>query len=112
MAKRVLILTDAIGRDEDELGRVLMRNFIYSLARNEEKPSAVVLMNEGVRLACEGSEVLDDLRLLVENGVAVKACGTCLDYLKITDLLAVGEVGTMPDSVAGVMGGDDVVTIS
>lgn len=112
MAKRVLILTDRIGRDNEELGRLLMRNFMYSLARNDEKPSAVTLMNEGVRLACEGSEVLDDLRLLVQNGVAVKACGTCLDYLKITELLTVGDVGTMPDSVAAMLGPDEIVTIA
>ena len=112
MSKRVLILPDRIGRGNDDLGRVLIKNFLYSLARNAEKPSAVMFMNEGVRLACEGSDSLDDLRLMVEEGVAVKACGTCLDYLKLMDSLAVGEVGTMPASVAALLGADDVVTIA
>ena len=112
MAKRVLISTDRIGRTDDELGRLLMRNFCYSLARNGERPSAVMLMNGAVRLACEGSEVLDDLELLVENGVTVKACGTCLDFLKLTDALVVGDVGTMPDAVAALLGTDDIVTIA
>jgi len=112
MAKRVLITTDSIGRGDEELGRVLAKNFLYSLARNAEKPSAVMLMNEGVRLACEGSASLDDLRLLVEEGVAVKVCGTCLDYLKLMDSLAVGEVGTMPATVEALLGGDDIVTIA
>jgi len=111
MAKRVLILSDAIGRGDDDLGRVLMKNFLYSLARNAEKPSAVVLMNGGVRLACEGSDSVDDLRLMVDGGVVVKACGTCLDYLKLMDKLAVGDVGTMPASVEALMGEDDIVTI-
>ncbi|MBE0417435.1 MAG: sulfurtransferase-like selenium metabolism protein YedF [Coriobacteriia bacterium] len=112
MAKRVLITTDRIGRGDEDLGRLLMRNFCYSLARNEERPSAIMLMNDGVRLGCEGSEVLDDLALLVENGVAVKVCGTCLDYLKLSDSLAVGDVGTMPDGVAALLGADDIVTIA
>ncbi len=112
MAKRVLIVTDRIGRGDEELGWVLMRSFCHSLARNERKPASVMLMNEGVRLACEGSEVLDDLRLLVEKGVAVKACGTCLDFLGLKESLAVGEEGTMIDSVAALLGRDDVVTIS
>jgi selenium metabolism protein YedF len=112
MSKRVLILTDRIGRDDDELGRLLMRNFVYSLAREENKPVAVMMMNEGVRLACEGSESLDDLRLLAENGVAIKACGTCLDFLQLTDKLAVGEAGTMPASVAAMLGEDQIVTIA
>ncbi len=112
MAKRVLILTDRIGSSDAELGRVLMRNFVYSVARAGEPPRAIMLMNEGVRLACEGSEVLDDLRLAVQGGVAVKACGTCLDYLGLTDALAVGEVGAMADAVDALLGADDVVTIA
>jgi selenium metabolism protein YedF len=110
MAKRVLITSDTIG-DNAELGAILMRNFLYSVARNDVLPLAVVLMNEAVRLACNGSASLDDLKLLAEKGVAVKACGTCLDFLGLMDELAVGEVGTMVDSVAGVLGPDDVVTI-
>lgn len=112
MAKRVLISTDIMGRGDDELGRVLMRNFLYSLARSERKPSAVMLMNGGVRLACEGSDVLDDLSLLVESGVVLKVCGTCLDFLKLTEKLAVGEVGTMAPAVDALMGDDDIVTIA
>ena len=111
MAKRVFIITDRIGRGDEELGRVLMKNFLYSLARNADLPPAVMLMNEGVRLACEGSASLDDLALLAENGVAVKACGTCLDYLGLKDELVVGEVGAMPDSVAALIA-DDVLTIA
>ena len=110
MAKRVFITTDKIGRDNAELGTVLMKNFLYSLARNEELPKAVMLMNEGVRLACNGSSSLDDLRILAENGVPVKACGTCLDFLGLKDELAVGEVGVMPDSVKALIA-DDVLTI-
>ena len=110
MAKRVFIVTDRIGRDNDELGTVLMKNFLYSLARNAERPKAVMLMNAGVRLACNGSSSLDDLALLAENGVVIKACGTCLDFLGLKDDLAVGTVGTMPDSVAALLA-DDVLTI-
>ena len=110
MSKRVFIITESIGRGNDELGRVLMKSFLYSLARNAEKPKVIVLMNEGVRLACEGSASLDDLRLLAEEGVPIKACGTCLDFLGLKEALLVGEVGTMPDSVAGLLA-DDVLTI-
>lgn len=112
MAKRVLIVTDKIGRTNDELGAILMKNFLYSLARNAEQPRAVMLMNEGVRLACSGSNSLDDLAILAENGVAIKVCGTCLDFLGVKDELAVGEVGTMPDGVAALIADPDVLTIA
>jgi len=111
MSKRVFITSDRIGHGDDELGRVLMKNFLYTLARNSAPPTAVMLMNGAVRLACQGSASLDDLTLLAEKGVPVKACGTCLDYLGLKDSLAVGEVGTMPDSVAALIA-DDVLTIA
>jgi len=110
MSKRVFITSDHVGHGSDELGGVLMKSFLYTLARNAEAPLAVMLMNGGVRLACEGSASLDDLALLAEKGVPIKACGTCLDYLGLKDRLAVGEVGTMPDSVAALIA-DDVLTI-
>jgi len=111
MSKRVFIISDRIGRGDNELGFVLMKNFLYTLARNAEAPTAVMLMNGGVRLACEGSPSLDDLALLAEKGVPILACGTCLDYLGLKGSLAVGEVGTMSDSVASLMA-EDVLTIS
>lgn len=111
MAKRVLIVSERFGSGDDELGSLLMRNFLYSLAREESRPDVIMLANSGVKLACEGSASIDDLRLLAENGVAVKACGTCLDYFGLTESLQVGEIGTMPGSVTALMGGDAVVTI-
>ncbi len=112
MAKRVLVLNDRMGGGDDDLGRILMRNFLYSIARDENPPAAVMFGNEGVRLACEGSDSLEDLRLLVESGVAVRACGTCLDFLGLTPSLAVGEIGTMTQLAAAVLGSDEIVTIA
>ncbi|MBA4370168.1 MAG: sulfurtransferase-like selenium metabolism protein YedF [Coriobacteriaceae bacterium] len=112
MAKRILILSDRVGSGDEELGRLLMRNLLYAVARNDEPPAAVMLMNGGVRLACEGSESLDDLRLLAEKGVPVRVCGTCLDFLGLKESLSVGDVGAMPDSVAALLGADDIVTIA
>lgn len=112
MGKVFFLKSDRMGRNNAELGRMLMRNFIYSLARAEKRPAMVFLVNEGVRLACEGSPVLDDLFLLVEGGVPVYSCGTCLDFLKLADKLKVGGVGKMPELVGAMTESDDVVTVS
>jgi selenium metabolism protein YedF len=112
MATTFLVLSDRLGRGDDDLGALLMRSFLYSLARNEVKPERIVFMNGGVRLTCEGSESIDDLRLLAEAGVQVKSCGTCLDYFRLKDAVVVGEVGTMAGSVETLVGSADVVTIA
>lgn len=112
MAKRIYIMSETFGSGDEELGRVLMRNFMHSLARTEPRPAAVMMANTGVRLACEGSEVLDDLGMLAQNGVMVGACGTCLDHLGLGEKLAVGGVGTMPQGVEAMLGDDEIVTIA
>jgi selenium metabolism protein YedF len=112
MAKTFWIVTDKLGTGDEDLGRILMRSFLYSLARAEARPARLMFMNSGVRLVCEGSESLDDIRLLAESGVVVKACGTCLDFLGLRDALLVGEVGDMAGSVAALAGDPDVVTVA
>jgi hypothetical protein len=89
-----------------------MRNFIYSLARTEARPERLMFMNGAVRLVCEGSPVLDDVRSMAEAGTIVKACGTCLDYLGLKDSLAVGEIGDMAGSAGVLAGATDVVTVA
>lgn len=112
MGKVIFMKSDRMGRANEDLGRVLLKNFLYSLARAEKKPDAIYMVNGGVKLACEGSQSIDDLFVLVEAGVEVYSCGTCLDYLGLKDSLRVGGVGRMDGLVAAMMDADDVVTLS
>lgn len=91
----VFIPSDRLGRGDEELGALLMRGFLYALAEAEAQPRRVIFMNSGVRLAVEGSESLDNLRRLSASGVEILACGTCLDFFKVKDKLAVGRVSNM-----------------
>jgi selenium metabolism protein YedF len=108
-ANAYLILSDKLGNGDDELGALLMKNLVYSLARSENTPRQVFFMNYGVKLACAGSPSLDDLGLLIEAGCSVRSCGTCLDFLELKDALEVGDVGAMPEAVAMLQAGDAVV---
>jgi intracellular sulfur oxidation DsrE/DsrF family protein len=111
MDKRILITSDTFGGADAELGAILMRSFLVSLSHEEQRPLAVMLVNEGVRLACAGSEALDELRRLSDAGVMVRACTTCLKHLDLLDKLEVGEASNMPSLVAAVCGPDEIVTI-
>lgn len=112
MAKTFWFVTDSLGSGDEQLGRVLVRNLIYTLARSEERPERLLFLNAGVRLTCEGSESLRDLRMLQEAGTIIRSCGTCLDYFGLKDSLAVGEVGDMSGTVAALAGDSDVVTVA
>ncbi|MBK5211011.1 MAG: sulfurtransferase-like selenium metabolism protein YedF [Coriobacteriia bacterium] len=112
MKKFMVLATDAIGKGNDELGAILTRVFLTCLGQGEEVPEVLALMNAGVKLACEGSEVLDELRAVEARGVKIKACGTCLDFFGIREQLMVGEAGKMPDTVAALMTAEDSIVIS
>ena len=47
MRKKFLIVTDRIGRGDDELGATLMANFLGYLAQAGSAPTDLILLNEG-----------------------------------------------------------------
>lgn len=97
-AKKNLVIqvsSDAMGAGSDELGRNLMKAFIYAVTQQDDLPATMLFYNGGAHLTCEGSPVLDDLKALAEQGVEILTCGTCLNHYGIADKLAVGEVTNM-----------------
>lgn len=88
----VFLPADTIGRGNDELGSILIKGIIYSLTQVEPKPDTLILMNSGVKLAVEDSDLLEDLHSLTASGMRVLVCGTCLDYFGLKEKLATGEV--------------------
>lgn len=110
--KRILVVSDRMGSGDDGLGTLLMGNFLHYLSEAGEVPSEILLANAGVKLACEGSAVLDDLTALAARGATIRSCITCLKHFDLVDALAVGEVGTMPVTVELLMADGDVVTIA
>lgn len=105
----VFFPADTIGRGDDELGRILMRSIIYSFTEVEPKPETIIFMNSGVKLAVEGSEVLEDLEKLRNSGVDLLVCGTCLDYYDLKDQLAIGEVSNAYTISEALLGAGNVV---
>jgi selenium metabolism protein YedF len=93
----LVVSADRMGRGVAELGKVLIRSFFHALGEVQPLPQTLIFFNTGVELACEGSPVLDDLRALETEGIEMLVCGTCLNYLELTDKLVVGQVSNMYD---------------
>ena len=70
----VLVVSGEImGRGSAELGDILVRGFFHTLAEVEPRPQVAILFNAGVKLACEGSPLLDDLRALESEALSRQA---------------------------------------
>jgi selenium metabolism protein YedF len=91
----IFIDSDSIGRGSEELGRILMRSFLQTLAASGVKPRKIIFLNSGVKLACEGSEVLEDLQEFSLENVEILSCGTCLDYFGLKQKVKVGRISNM-----------------
>lgn len=95
----VAVDTATMGRGNDELGKVLMKGFLFAVTQLAELPKTMLFYNGGATLTTEGSDSLDDLKSLEAQGVTIKTCGTCLNYYGLTEKLKVGEVTNMYDIV-------------
>ncbi|HZK43993.1 MAG TPA: sulfurtransferase-like selenium metabolism protein YedF [Syntrophomonadaceae bacterium] len=91
----ILLTSQFYGKGNDELGKVLMTSFLYTLTEMSERIENLILMNSAVYLACEDSSVLEHLAILQEDGVEILSCGTCLDFYELKDKLKVGNITNM-----------------
>lgn len=91
----VVISSAVMGVGNDELGKILMKGFIYAISGQEKLPKTMLFYNGGASITCEGSASLEDLKSLEAQGVEILTCGTCLNHYGLADKLAVGEVTNM-----------------
>jgi len=112
--KKILVLVAAshLGRGDEELGRKLMVNFIGTLKEMGSDLWRLVLLNGGVKLAIEGSEVLEQLQGLEREGITILVCGTCLTHFNILEKKRVGETTNMLDIVTSLQVADKVINLS
>ena len=107
----VLITTDRLGTGSEELGRILMKAFLNTLWDYSPRPEKILFMNDGVRLTVKGSDVLESLHLLENEGVEIYSCGTCLAYYELTEQLEVGQLTNIYETVDSLLSSDKVIKI-
>ena len=69
----VVLASDKMGEGAEELGKTLLKAFIFSLTQQDKLPKTILLYNGGAHLTC----------------------GTCLNFYGLTEKLAVGGVTNM-----------------
>jgi len=111
--KKIMVMcaTDRIGYGDDTLGLKLMVNFLRTLKEMGDELWRLVLVNNGVKLAIDGSEVLEDLKNYEKEGIKILVCGTCLDHFSLLERKRVGETTNMLDIVTAMQLADQVISI-
>jgi selenium metabolism protein YedF len=108
--KRVVLVldSDVLGSGDAELGAMLMPNFLRNIAF-QDPPETVLCYNRGVWLATKDSPALPFLEAIAEKGSEVVCCGTCVDFFKVKEQIAVGRIGDMRGIVDAINAADKVV---
>lgn len=105
----VALTSDQMGQGDEELGKLLMKGFVYALTQQDAPPRTVLLYNGGARLSCEGSISLEDLKEMEKMGAEILTCGTCLNHYGLTEKLRVGGVTNMYEIAQRLTGASLVV---
>lgn len=91
----VVIRRAQMGGGSEELGKTLLKGFLFALSQQDQLPTTLLFYNGGAALTCTGSQSLEDLKTLEAMGVEILTCGTCLNFYGLTEQLQVGEVTNM-----------------
>lgn len=107
----LLIGTDMLGTGDPQLGTNLMRMFLYSIGQQEPLPADIMLINKGVRLACEDVQSIQTLTELTLKGTRVHVCGTCTNFYNFMDHIQIGSIINMYDLTRLLISAPKVISV-
>jgi len=106
----VAIGRNTMGEGAEELGKVLIKGFIYALSELPNPPEFLIFFNSGAYLTSENANTIADLKFLEANGTKILTCGSCINYYglktpavgEITDMYGIAETLTSAASVVNI----------
>ena len=107
----VLVTGKTLGREDRELGEVLIKGFLGTLSKLGTPPVALALMNEGVKLALPDASTCDHLKDLERAGTKILVCGTCTNHFGITGSIGVGTISNMFEILEALTEADKVLSV-
>lgn len=91
----IVIASDKMGEGDDQLGHLLMSNFIKAIKDLDRLPQKMVFYNNGVKLAANGSPVIENLKDLEKMGVELLLCATCVNHYSLESIVGAGTMSNM-----------------
>jgi len=107
----ILVTNNGMGSAENSLQIKLAQSYFKLLYENVQLPENICFYADGVKLTITGSPLIDLFKKMEQEGVKLIICKTCLDYYKISDKVAVGKIGGMPDIIEAQQQVAKVITI-
>lgn len=91
----IVFTSDKMGEGEEDLGRLLMTNFIKAIKDLDVLPGKMIFYNNGVKLGSLDSPVYEHLKETEKMGVGMLFCATCAKYYSLEEKIKVGTLSNM-----------------
>jgi selenium metabolism protein YedF len=101
--------SDKMGDGDDELGHLLMNNFIKAIKDLDILPIKMVFYNSGIKLGSDDSPVVDHLIQLEKMGVSLLFCGTCINHYSMENKIKIGIISNMFEIVQAMASASNIV---
>ncbi len=106
-----LFTRNGLGEAPADLQGKLAQKFLSLIHESGLMPAKILFYTDGVKLACTGSPIIDQLKQFKSRGVELILCKTCLDYFRLGDKVEVGIVGGMPDIIEAMSKAEKVISL-
>jgi selenium metabolism protein YedF len=100
----IVITSDKMGEGDDDLGRLLLSNFIKAIKDLDLLPDKMIFYNKGVTIVTSSSPLIEHLRDLEKMGVEILLCATCVSHYGLEGAYGAGVLSNMY-TIAEVMSG-------
>lgn len=107
----IFVNKEIIGAGNDELGKSLMKMFIYTISEGEDLPKSILFMNGGVKVPTLNEQAIEHLKVLEDKGIELLVCGACLNFYGLEEKLEVGKISNMYDITNAMKEASKVITI-
>lgn len=91
----IVFSSDKMGDGDEELGRLLVTNFIKAVKDLDQLPEKMIFYNRGVFLGSEESPVSGSLKELEKMGTLILFCATCVKYYSLEEKIRLGTLSNM-----------------
>ena len=88
----LVISSDVMGKEED-IGKVVLRNFFETVKSTKEIPHTIFFINAGVKLTTLDEDISGILKDIAFMGTEIYSCGSCLAHYNLEDKMKVGSRG-------------------
>jgi len=95
----ILFTQNGMGEGPTDLQQILTEKFLSINLEHDLLPAKILFYTDGVKLACQGSNVVNLLKKYEAKGVELILCSTCLERYGLTNQVEVGVVGGMGDII-------------